>query len=270
MPQPSQPPITSVHNPRIKQAARLRDRKGREEQGRIIIDGAREIARAAAGGVEIDEIFVCQELLRTPEAQALAADMTSAGKAISVSRAVFAKLAYGERQEGIVATAATPARSLGELKLPPAAVVAVLEGVEKPGNVGAVLRSADGAGLAALLVADGGTDLFNPNAIRASLGAIFTVPVCAASSAEILAWLRAQRLPIVAARVDGERWYHQFDYRGGGAIVLGSEADGLSDLWRGDDIVPIKLPMLGVVDSLNVSVTAGILFYEAWRQRHGG
>lgn len=263
------PPITSLQNTRVKEAIKLRDRKGRVQQDRIIIDGTREIARAMAGNITFDEVFICEELCRSDEANELLDPIQGvAATLLPVTPAVFEKLAYGERQEGIIATARTPVRTLADLQLPLDACVAVLEGVEKPGNVGAVLRSADAAGLAALIVADGGTDLYNPNAIRASLGAIFTVPVCSATSQETLAWLRAQRLPIIAARVDGARYYHQVDYTHGAAIVLGSEADGLTPIWQAEDILPIKLPMLGVVDSLNVSVTAGVLFYEAWRQRH--
>lgn len=262
------PLITSLQNVRIKQAVKLRDRKGRSEQNRIIIDGAREIARAVAGGVQLDELFICEEFCHSDEARGLLDRIDSiAAMQLPVSPAVFDKLAYGARQEGLIATAHAPERSLDELGLPSAACVAVLEGVEKPGNVGAVLRSADAAGIAALIVADGATDLYNPNAIRASLGAIFTVPVVAATSAETIAWLRAQQLPMVAARVDGARYYHEVDFTRGAAIILGSEAEGLTSVWSGDDIEPIKLPMLGVVDSLNVSVTAGVLFYEAWRQR---
>jgi TrmH family RNA methyltransferase len=260
------PPITSLQNARVKHALKLRDRKGRVEQGRIIIDGVREIARAQAGGVSFDELFVCEEHCRSSDAQQLLARLP--GERIQpVTAAVFEKLTFGERQEGIIATALTPQRKLSEVTLAAAPLVAVLEGVEKPGNVGAVLRSADAAGLSALIVADGGTDLYNPNAIRASLGAIFTVPVCVATSAETLAWLRGRKLAIYAARVDGKQWYHQADFRGPAAIVLGSEADGLSAAWQREEVIPIKLPMLGVVDSLNVSVTAGILFYEARRQR---
>jgi TrmH family RNA methyltransferase len=149
-------------------------------------------------------------------------------------------------------------------------LIAVLVGIEKPGNVGAVLRTADAAGVGALIVADGGTDLYNPNAIRASLGAIFTLPVCAATSVQAIAWLRSNQCQIVAARVDGSTPYTQIDFRGPTAIVLGGEAHGLSDQWRGDDITAVSLPMLGRVDSLNVSATAAVLFYEALRQRTGG
>lgn len=262
------PPITSLQNPRIKQAVQLRDRKGRTQQQRIVIDGVREIARAMAGGVALDEVFVCAELCRSDEAEALVVALKSSGtNRYEVSPSVFTKLAYGERQEGIIATAHTPERKLEALSLPERPFVAVLEGIEKPGNVGAVLRSADAAGISALIVADGGTDIYNPNAIRASLGAIFTVPVCAATSEETLAWLRSKGLKIFAARVDAIERYDRVDYRGKTAIVLGSEASGLTGTWHAADILPITLPMLGAVDSLNVSVTAGILFYEALRQR---
>lgn len=262
------PPITSLQNPRVKQAVQLRDRKGRTQQQRIIIDGVREIARAVAGDVKLDEVYVCAELCRSDEARALLATLNAgAGPRYDVSPNVFAKLAYGERQEGIIAIAHTPERKLEALTLPERPLVAVLEGIEKPGNVGAVLRSADAAGVSALIVADGGTDLYNPNAIRASLGAIFTVPVCAATSEETLAWLRSKGLRIFAACVDAVERFDRVDYRGQTAIVLGSEASGLTDTWHAADIMPITLPMLGVVDSLNVSVTAGILFYEALRQR---
>ena len=148
-----------------------------------------------------------------------------------------------------------------------APLVAVLEGVEKPGNVGAVLRSADAAGVSALIAADPRTDLYNPNAIRASLGTIFTMPVCEAAGGETIEWLRANGFRIFAARVDGAIPYTEADYRGRSAIVLGSEAAGLSPLWRGDDVQAVRLPMLGAADSLNVSVTAAVLFYEALRQR---
>jgi TrmH family RNA methyltransferase len=143
----------------------------------------------------------------------------------------------------------------------------VLEGIQKPGNVGAVLRSADAAGVHALIVADGGTDLYNPNAIRASLGTIFTVPVCSATTSDTLAWLRRHGVPMFAAQVDAERLYTEVDFRGPSAIVLGSEASGLSEAWFGTEATAIKLPMLGAADSLNVSAAAAVLFYEALRQR---
>jgi TrmH family RNA methyltransferase len=186
---------------------------------------------------------------------------------LDVTPTVFEKLAFGQRGEGLVAVAETPQRSLDDLRLSSDALVAVLEGVEKPGNVGAVLRSADAAGVAALILAGGGTDLFNPNAIRASLGAIFTLPVAAAASSEVRRWLLREGFSIHAACVDGATCYTQVSFLGRTAMVLGSEAEGLTDLWRGEGITSVRLPMQGVVDSLNVSATAAVLFFEAQRQR---
>jgi TrmH family RNA methyltransferase len=265
--------ITSLQNPRVKAAARLRDARGRQTQGRIVIDGARELLRALQAGIEVLEVYVCKELCRSEECRgllsALAEPVAQPYEVLQVSSSVFEKLAFGARAEGVVGVARTPTRSLANLPLPKNPLVAVLEGVEKPGNVGAVLRSADTAGVSALVVANGGTDLYNPNAIRASLGTIFTVPVCNASSIETLAWLQERKLTIYAAWVDAEREYIGVDLTGPCAVVLGSEAKGLSDVWRPDrsGITAVKLPMLGVADSLNVSTAAAVLFYEALRQR---
>lgn len=260
--------ITSLQNPRVKNAVRLRDRRHRQKQGRILIDGARELARAVAAGVKLLEVFVCEPLCTSEDSQQVLATLPERTAAIlPVTGPVFEKLAFGQRAEGVLAVAEMPRRTLADLGLPERPLVAVLEGVEKPGNVGAVLRSADGAGLAALIVADARTDLYNPNAIRASLGTIFTIPVCSATSAETLDWLRAGRLAIYVARVDGSFPYTEADYRGPAAIVLGSEAAGLSQLWSADDVRPVRLPMLGAADSLNVSAAAAVLFYEALRQR---
>jgi RNA methyltransferase, TrmH family len=263
--------ITSLTNPKIKATVRLRDRHGRDEQGRIVIDGLREIGRAIDGGVKIVELFVCQEFLTADQDPIVQLTVDAGAHRLEVTRPVMEKLAFGQRVEGILAVAETPRHSLANvrqaLSLAERPLIAILEGIEKPGNVGAVLRTADAAGIGALVVADGGTDLYNPNAIRASLGAIFTLPVCAATSEETLTWLRKSQWQIVAARVDAGKPYTLIDFRRPTAIVLGSEARGISDQWRGDDITAVSLPMLGHVDSLNVSATAAVLFYEALRQR---
>jgi TrmH family RNA methyltransferase len=264
--------ITSLRNPRVKDAIRLRDRRQREKQRRILIDGARELQRAIAAGVAMVEVFVSETLCQSDEARRLRASLPECGaEMLSVSAAVFEKLAFGQRMEGVLGVAEMPRPTLSSLAIPPAAgnapLVAVLEGMEKPGNVGAVLRSADAAGVSAVIVADGRTDLFNPNTIRASLGTIFTMPVCDAGSCEVLTWLRTHRFNILAARVDGSLPYTEVDYRGPTAIVLGSEAAGLSSFWTADDIQAVRLPMCGAADSLNVSVTAAVLFYEALRAR---
>lgn len=262
------PPISSARNPRVRAVAALRDRAAREEAGLTIVDGAREIARAIGSGAIVEEAFVCEELLRTPAAVEAARLLGSSGAAVvSVSPAVLERLAFGARSEGVVAVVRIPPTGLDALRLGPDPLVVVLEGVEKPGNVGAVLRSADGAGADAVIAADPQTDLFNPNAIRASLGTIFAVGVAVASTAETIAWLRAHRLRIVAARVDGPRLHTEADLRGPLALVLGSEAHGLASAWGGPDVEAVRLPMLGVADSLNVAAAAAILLYEARRQR---
>jgi TrmH family RNA methyltransferase len=260
--------ITSPQNPRVKDALRLRDRRHREKLRRILIDGAREMAQAIQAKILLREVFVCEPLCGSPDARRVLELLPSSGaEVLQVAENVFSKMAFGQRAEGVLGVADLPIRSLDQLVLPDNPRVVVLEGVEKPGNVGAVLRSADGAGISALIVADGRTDLFNPNAIRASLGTIFALPVCAATAAETLDWLRRHGVAIYAAIVQGARPYDEVDYRGPMAIVLGSEAQGLSDIWRAPDVTAVRLPMLGVADSLNVSAAAAVLFYESLRQR---
>jgi TrmH family RNA methyltransferase len=261
--------ITSLQNARVKEALSLRDGRQRRRQGLFLIDGGREISRAIDAGIELEEVFICLALCGGDDAECgrllrRLADMPV--RQTEVSSAVFQRLAFGQRTEGIVAVARPPRTTLDDLRLPACPLVAVLEGVEKPGNIGAVLRSADAAGVSALIVADGGTDLYNSNTIRASLGTIFSVPVCAASASAVRVWLSSRRIPIFAARVDAATDYTAVDFTGPAAIVLGSEAVGLSEVWTAG-VTPIRLPMQGAADSLNVSATAAVLFYEAVRQR---
>jgi TrmH family RNA methyltransferase len=260
--------ITSLQNQRVKDAAKLRERRERRKQGRILIDGAREIRLAIEGRVELSEVFVCESLCHSSDCLRLLEQLATLPIQQSrVAAAVFEKLAFGDRAEGVLAVAKTPQRQLSDLVLPRSPLVAVLEGTEKPGNIGAVLRSADAAGVSALIVADPRTDLFNPNTIRASLGTIFTVPVCCAPASEVRDWLVEHRLGIFAARVDAKTLYTDADFKRPAAIVLGSEAEGLSSIWSGPNVTPLRLPMRGRSDSLNVSATAAVLFYEALRQR---
>jgi len=260
-------PITSRHNPRIKLAAKLRDRRGRREQQRIVIDGLREIGRALDAGVEFIEVFVCEASV-SAEGRALQQRLEGTEcDVVLVNPSVLEKIAYGDRSDGIVAVAKTPSADLTGLAIHDQMLVAVLENVEKPGNVGAILRSADAAGVSAVIVADAGTDPYNPNSIRASAGTIFSMPLATCSGAEALAWLRQHAFQIFATRIDGAVDYTSVRYAGRSAVVLGSEADGISSIWQSDDITSVQLPMRGIGDSLNVSVTAAVLFYEALRQR---
>jgi RNA methyltransferase, TrmH family len=259
--------ITSTRNPRIVSAIALRERRARDAAGLTLVDGTRELARALAGGARVIELFVDGARL-SPDGAAIVERARAAGaRLVPVGSAVLDRLAYGDRAEGVVATVAIPDVSLAGLRLPGEPLVVVLEAVEKPGNLGAVLRSADGAGADAVVAADPRTDLFNPNAVRASLGTIFTVPLAAGPGEAVRERLDAAGIRILAARVDGAVPYTAVDLRGPVALVLGSEAGGLTDAWSGDGVTAVSLPMLGVADSLNVSIAAAVLLYEARRQR---
>jgi TrmH family RNA methyltransferase len=268
MQSPPRPLLTSTANPRVKAAVALRDRRERDRTGLTVVDGAREVRRGLEGGATVVEAFICEPLMADADARAVLDRLGVTGAPVhSVSESVFARISFGERAEGVVAIVRIPSLDLAQLVLPDDPLVVVVEGVEKPGNVGAVLRSADGAGADAVVAADARTDLFNPNAIRSSLGTAFSMPMAAASTTDTLGWLRANSLRIVAARVDAERLYTDADLSGPLAIALGAESDGLSAAWSGQSIEAVRLPMAGIADSLNVSATAAVLLYEARRQR---
>lgn len=287
-PGPTRPPtITSPANPRLRAAAELRGRGARRARGQLLVDGAREVGRALDGGAAVAEAFVEEPLPASDELAAVVARLEALGvPVVRASSAALDRVAYGNRASGVVAVVAAPSTSLDALDARRAAagagsgaeaadelrepLIVVLEGVEKPGNLGAVCRTADGAGADALIVAsDAGAaaDPWNPNAVRASLGAVFTMPLAVAPADAVVAWLRARGTRIVAARVDGRQPYADIDLRGPLALVLGSEASGLSALWAGADVVAARLPMLGRVDSLNVAAASAVLLYEARRQR---
>ncbi len=260
------PLLTSTRNPRVRAAAELRGRRRRDETRLTLVDGVRELARALDGGAQVTDLFAVADA--GPLAREVIRRAAAAGATIVTAEPrVIEHLAYGERSEGLVAVVRVPTIALRDIPLPADPLLVVVEGVEKPGNLGAVLRSADAAAASAVVAADAGTDLFNPNAIRASLGTVFALPVAAATSEVVRAWLRDAGVGIVAARVDGDVHYADADLRGPTAIVLGSEARGLTPTWSGVDVRSVRIPMLGVADSLNVSITAAVLLFEARRQR---
>lgn len=268
MQSPTRPLLTSTANPRVKAAVALRDRRERDRTGLTVIDGAREVRRGLDAGVSVAEAFICEPLLAGPDARAVLDRLAMDGVTVHpVTEAVFGRVSFGERAEGIVAVVRIPALELENLVLPVDPLVVVVQAIEKPGNLGAVLRSADGAGADAVIAADVRTDPFNPNAIRASLGTAFSLPLVSASTPVAIEWLHGRGLRVVAARVDGERIYTDADLTGPLAIALGAEADGLTGAWSARGIESVRLPMFGVADSLNVSVTAAILLYESRRQR---
>lgn len=258
--------ITSRHNPRLKQAARLRDSRERRQTGRLLVDGARETLRALTAGVTPIEAFLDESSDGERTAEALAELRRREVEVIEVAAVAFEKLAYGDRADGLILVAEAKTRTLADLRLPDRPLIAVVEAVEKPGNLGAILRTADGAGVDAVVVADPRVDLFNPNAIRASVGAAFRDNIAVATAEEARRWLTERGLTIYATRPEATQAYTEADYTHGCAIVLGSEADGLSLEWD-KTAIGVSLPMLGVADSLNVSAAAAVLLYEARRQR---
>jgi TrmH family RNA methyltransferase len=262
--------VSSRHNPGFRAAVALRDARERRERRQLLLDGAREIGRALDAGHRPVEAWVAPEQLRSPEALALLPRLGASGaRIVETSPELLSRLAYGEREDGIVAVIAEPATDLDALRLPRSPLLVVTVGIEKPGNVGAIVRSADGAGADAVIVADAVSDVWNPNAIRASLGTILSVPLAVCTSGEALDFLRAQGVAIVAARVDAMTEYHAADLGGAVAIVIGAESTGLDDTWRGGDITAVRIPMVGLADSLNASTTAAVLLFEARRQRAG-
>jgi RNA methyltransferase, TrmH family len=267
--------IDSPANPRIKAAIALRDRRGREAAGLTLVDGGREALRAMEAGAAVETAFVCRPLVTGREAKRLAEKVEQSFgpygapiELIEVGERAFERLAFGDRADGVVLVVRIPQRGLDDLALPDAPLIVVSEDVEKPGNLGAILRTADAVAADAVIAA-GGTDLYNPNVIRASIGTVFSLQVAAAPAAEVAAWLRQRGIRIVASRVDAARLHVDADLTGPVALVLGSEAEGLSDAWRDPDVEGIRLPMLGIADSLNVSAAGAVLLYEAWRQRRG-
>ena len=276
-PMPDAPPvIDSPANPRVRNALRLRERRERDETGLTLVDGGRESLRAMEAGAIVETAFICTARIGSTEARRVAEKVVqrfepygASIEVVEVSERAFDRLAYGDRSDGVVLVVRSPSTRLEDLVMSASPLVVVTEEVEKPGNVGAILRSAD-AVRAEAVIAVGGTDLFNPNVIRASVGTVFSVPVASAPAAEVIAWLRAAGIRIVASRVDATDLHVDADLTGPVAIVLGSEADGLSEAWGGPDVSALRLPMLGAADSLNVSAAAAVLLYEAWRQRRAG
>lgn len=257
--------ITSAANPKLKEAIRLRDHRTRTSP--LLIDGVRETLYAIRCGVVVDHWFVGEERNESDHDTTLELTAAIGREPLELTAELFSKLAYGDRRSGVVAVAQRPTRTLAQLSLPQQPLILIAEGLEKPGNVGAIARTSDAVGADAFVLVDSAVDPFSSNAIRASMGTILSPQIALASAGEVQSWVREQGVRIVAAWVDAPKLYCDCDLTGPLAIVLGSEAYGLSDHWRSTTFEPVSLPMSGVADSLNVSTTAAVLAYEAWRQR---
>jgi TrmH family RNA methyltransferase len=262
----------------VKQVARLRDAGERRITGLTLVDGVRELSRAIASGIEIVEVFVSDDVVRDSSSRmadrnaCLAACAARGAEVISLGPRPFAKVAFGDRNEGVVGVVRFSPRGLADVKIDAGKPVLVAEGVEKPGNLGAILRTADAAGLAGVIACDPRTDVANPATIRASLGTVFSVPLAVATTADTIAWAVATSRRVIVATPVGSRPWHDVDLSGNTLLVVGSEAEGVSSAWfeasKASTIAleTIHLPMHGIADSLNVSVTAAVLAYEALRQ----
>lgn len=240
--------------------------------GVTIIDGIRELKAALDAGVVIKEVFVCPALYQDQGQgnveQDIIKNLTAKNIAVfEVSKDVFAKICFGDRVEGVLAVGCPQTKKLVDLQVNKNPLLMLIEHVEKPGNLGAILRTADAAGIEALLVSDAATDVFNPNVIRASLGTAFSVAVIPETPENILSFLKRHKIKIVAATPAGQKVFTTVDLRCGVAIAIGSEKDGLSDFWLNAADERISIPMKGKADSLNTSVAAALIAYEALRQR---
>ena len=254
--------ITSAQNPKIKLLLELQQKSSvRREHGLFVVEGRREIERCINSGYQVDTLFWCPEIFGTEEPQ------VEGARQFQVSADIYNKVAYRGGTEGVIAEVTVRQHTLTDLKLQKHALVVVMESVEKPGNVGAVLRTADAANADAVIVCDPLTDLYNPNLIRASVGAFFSVPCVACTSEACIRWLKENGVQILTAQLQDSCFYYESDMVGSTAIVVGTEATGLTDKWREAADAHIRIPMLGIGDSLNVSVSAAILLFEAVRQR---
>jgi TrmH family RNA methyltransferase len=258
--------ISSVHNPKIKNLKKLEKASERREQNLFVIEGLREIVLAHRAGYQLESLFVCDEIFKEQKEYSLR-EVQTLKSDIRISKAVYDSLAYRETTEGVIATAVPKKLQLSELKLPEKPLILVIEAVEKPGNLGAMLRTCDAAGVDAVIICDAKTDVYNPNVIRSSIGTVFTNQIAVCETAEAIAFLKAKKIPAYTAELSATKFHYQQNFRTASAVVVGTEATGLSSEWMNAADEKIKIPMRGKIDSLNVSVSAAILLFEAQRQR---
>lgn len=260
--------LTSLHNVRVKEIVALRDKSTRDETGKFLIEGYRELLRAQEAKFPMEQLFFCPDFFLGENEHALINQIKQSGATLfPCSAPVFKKISYRDRPDGLLATAAQKRVTLSEIKVEKNPLYVVVEAIEKPGNLGTILRSADAAGVDALIVCDRCTDIFNPNVVRASVGTLFHIPVIETDSRSCIEWLHKQGIALLAATPHAEKVFTEIDMRGPLAIVLGSEQYGLSEQWMQATDLLTRIPMHGKADSLNVAMAATLLLYEAVRQR---
>lgn len=259
--------ISSLQNPKIKNIIKLQTKaKERRQQQLVVVEGARELYIAMSNGYQPQAVYVCQEFFAKSDYPQLL-DSIKPSLLTALTPEVFQKIAYREASDGILALLRPKSHELDDLQLSDNPFIIVLEAVEKPGNLGAILRTADAAKADAVIICDPHTDIYNPNVVRSSIGCLFSVPLAVASSQQALDWMKQRGIKTYAAELQASNWYHLNDYTKPSAIVMGTEADGLSQFWLDHADARIKIPMRGLIDSLNVSVSTAVLAFEAMRQR---
>lgn len=256
--------ITSTQNPKVKSLMALEKPRERRRQQLFIIEGKKEIGMALKAGYTIGNLFYCVDIFPQNDLISLGIEDKFL---VPVTQEVFDKIAVRETTGGVIAVAQMKANRLDDLVLKKNPLVLVLESVEKPGNLGAILRTADAAGADAVIVCDPQTDFYNPNVVRSSLGCVFTQPIASATSEETIDWLRKNHIRIYCTHLNASKPYHEMDYRGASAIVMGTESTGLSAIWVQQSDANIIIPMSGIIDSMNVSTAAAVVVFEACRQR---
>ena len=257
--------ITSSQNPFIKSLIQLQEKtKARKQSGTFLIEGLREITLAIKGGYEIETLLYVPEIANL---SSISQSFDVLNNTIEISKDVYQKLAYRDTTEGILAVAKTKSLQLSDLKLPKNPLLLVMEAIEKPGNIGAMLRTCDAAKVDAVIIANPKTDLYNPNIVRSSVGCLFTNQIATASTPEVINFLMDNNISFYSATLQNSTAYHTQNFRTPTALVVGTEATGLSALWREKATQNIIIPMQGEIDSMNVSVAAAILLFEAKRQR---
>lgn len=260
--------ITSKQNAKIKSLANLRRRREREREGLTLVDGFEELSCALDAGVVIRSLYYCPELMGGDDQRARLQELLQTGvEAYELSRDVFEKAAYREGPDGWLAVVPAPKTGLDQLKLKQNPLLLIIEAVEKPGNIGAMLRTADAAGVDAVISVSSVTDWGNPNIIRASKGALFSVPVADAEPQQMIDWLRERSIAVIASTPDTTKLYTEPDLTGGVALTVGSEKYGHTKLWLDSATTKVRIPMFGKVNSLNVATSAALLVYESVRQR---
>lgn len=259
--------ISSVHNSRIKNVIKLQKPSERREQGLFVVEGLREIMLATDNGFEFSELFFCAEIADFSILE-LVIEKQSGVRIFEISKDVFEKMAIRENRDGIIVLAKLKQHLIQKIQLPVNPLIMVLEAVEKPGNLGAVLRSCDAAAADAVIICEPNTDFYNANVIRSSVGCVFTNQLAAATTIEVIAWLKKNKIKIFSSVLQTNIFYHEVDFGQPAAIIMGTEATGLSQEWRVAADFLIKIPMQGKIDSLNVSNAAAVLLFEAMRQRN--